>query len=56
MWSGLGSRGCLEARAPLNSPASPSDFCREPKYVLVFYTNHLEIAFEYAIVLTENKS
>ena len=32
--SGLEIRGCREPRAPLKSPATPSKFCREPKYVL----------------------
>ena len=32
--SGLEIKGCQEPRAPLNAPASPSNFCREPKYVL----------------------
>ena len=32
--------GCQESRAPLNSPAAPSIFCREPKDVL-FYTQNL---------------
>ena len=26
--------GCRELRAPLNFPATPSNFCREPKAVL----------------------
>ena len=34
--AGLEIRGCREPRAPLNSPAAPSNFCREPKHVLVF--------------------
>ena len=32
--------GYQESRAPLNSPAAPSNFCREPKDVL-FYTQNL---------------
>ena len=28
-FSGLEIRGCREPRAPLNSPAAPSNFCRE---------------------------
>ena len=34
MDSGLDIRGCQDPRAPLNSPAAPSNFCREPKGVL----------------------
>ena len=37
--SGLEIRGCREPRAPLNSPAAPSYFCREPKNVLVYIDN-----------------
>ena len=35
-WQGskLGSAGRLEPRAPLNSSAAPSNFCRGPKDVL----------------------
>ena len=33
-YAGLEIRGCREPRAPLNAPAAPSNFCREPKYVL----------------------
>ena len=33
--TGLEIRGCREPRAPLNSPAAPSNFCWEPKNVLV---------------------
>ena len=33
--SGLATRGCQEPRAPLNAPAAPSNFCREPKDLLV---------------------
>ena len=32
-------RGCREPRAPLNSPAAPSNFCREPKNVMVSIHN-----------------
>ena len=39
---GLEIRGCREPRAPLNSPVAPSNFCREPKDVLVsMYTTYL---------------
>ena len=37
--AGLEMRGCREPRAPLNSPAAPSNFCREPKDVLVSIHN-----------------
>ena len=37
--TGLVIRGCQEPRAPLNSPAAPSNFCREPKVVLVSVHN-----------------
>ena len=37
--AGLEIRGCLELRAPLNSPAAPSNFCREPKDVLFSIQN-----------------
>ena len=33
--TGLEIRMCQESRAPLNPPGAPSNFCREPKYVLV---------------------
>ena len=36
----------LETRAPLNSPAAPSNFCREPKNVLVSIYIHLKVTFE----------
>ena len=39
--SGLEIRGCQEPRAPLNSPAAPSNFCREPKDVLFSIQNSL---------------
>ena len=40
--SGLKILGCREPRTPLNSPATPSNFCREPKDVVVFiYTTSL---------------
>ena len=32
--SGVEIRGCHKPRVPLNSPASLSNFCREPKEVL----------------------
>ena len=38
---GLEIRGCQEPRAPLNHPAAPSNFCREPKEFTGFYTQHL---------------
>ena len=35
-WStGLEIRGCREPRAPLNVPVAPSNFCGEPKYILL---------------------
>ena len=37
--SGFEIRGCQEPRAPLNSPAAPSNFCREPKDVLFSIQN-----------------
>ena len=40
LWfSGLEIRGCPEPMAPLSSPAAPSNFCREPKDVLVSIHN-----------------
>ena len=40
--AGLEIKGCREPRAPSNSPAAASNFCREPKYVLVsIYTTPL---------------
>ena len=49
--AGLEIRGCQEPRAPLTSPAAPSNFCREPKDVPAFYTEHLQVAFEDAVGL-----
>ena len=34
--------GCQEQSAPLNSPGAPSNFCREPKDVLVSTQNTLK--------------
>ena len=41
LWMNLGleNRGCRELRAPLNSPAALSNFCRESKDVLVSVRN-----------------
>ena len=36
---GLEIKGCREPRAPLKSPAAPTNFCREPKNVLVSIHN-----------------
>ena len=33
--TGLGIRGCQEPKAPLNSPAAPSNISREPKDAMV---------------------
>ena len=38
-FAGLEIRGCREPSAPLNSPAAPSNLCREPKNVLVSIHN-----------------
>ena len=35
----LASHGCQEPRAPLNFSVAPSNFCREPKDVLVSIRN-----------------
>ena len=45
-WAGLEIRGCREPRAFLNSPAAPSNFCREPKDVLVSIKQYLGVALE----------
>ena len=36
---GLEIRGCRDPRAPLHSLAAPSNFCREPKDVLISIHN-----------------
>ena len=41
-----GSPGSRESSAALNSPAAPSNFGREPKYVLFDLHNTLKIQLE----------
>ena len=49
--AGLEIRGCWEPRAPLNTPAAPSNFCREPNDVLFAIHNTFMKAYENAIGL-----
>ena len=51
MYTGLEIRGCRELRAPLNVLAAPSNFCREPKYVLFDIQKTFFEAYEDAIGL-----
>ena len=52
-----GGEGGGGARAPLNAPVAPSNFCREPKYVLFdMNTEHFHEAYEDALGLPGKKS
>ena len=44
--AGFKIRGSWELRAPLNSPTGPSNFCREPKNVLVSVHNTCKWLFK----------
>ena len=43
---GLEIKGCQVPRAPLNSPSTPSNFCREPKDVLFSIQNTFRLLSE----------
>ena len=49
--SGLEIMGCREPMASLNAPVAPSNFCREPKYILLDIQKPFYEAFEDAIGL-----